>query len=143
MNRSILFRSLSALVLLGAIIGLGVFAYNAGMVRGLALNGQTPTGEVPGVPFQHYGMLYRMPFFGFPGFGFLGCLIPLFLLFLAFAALRGLFGFRRHGWHNMHYGPWGMPPKDQSGTPGRGVPSMFDEWHRRAHEQPAAPVDEK
>ena len=143
MVRSIVFRIVSALVLLGAVIGLGVFAYQAGMTHGLALTGQVSVGEAPEVPFQHYGLPYRMPFFGFPGFGLLSCLAPLFFLCLAFAALRGLFGFRRHGWHAMHYGPWGMHAKDQNGAPGRGVPPMFEEWHRRAHEQPEAKAEEK
>jgi hypothetical protein len=143
MNRSILFRIISGVVLLGVLIGLSIFAYNAGVTHGLATNIQASSGETPAVPYPYYGMPYRMHFFGFPGFGLLSCLIPLFFVFLAFAAMRGLFGFRRHGWYGMHHGPWGMYSKDQNGEPERGVPPMFAEWHRRAHEQPAAKEDEK
>jgi len=141
MTRHILFRVLSGLVLLGAIIAIGAFAYNAGIMHGQALNVQAPANGA--APYPGYGMYYRMPFFGFPWFGFLGCLIPLFFVFLAFAALRGLFGFRRHGWYGMHHGPWGMPPKDPSGKAEWGVPGMFAEWHRKAHEQAEAPKEEK
>jgi hypothetical protein len=135
MNRNILFRIISALILLGALIGLSIFAYNAGVSHGLAANIQTSTGETPAGPYPYYWMPYPMHFFGYPGFGFLGCLIPLFFIFLAFAALRGLFGFRRHSWHAMHHGTWGET--------GRDVPPMFSEWHRRMHEQPAGPAEEQ
>jgi hypothetical protein len=134
MNRSIVFRIIAGLVLLGALIGLSIFAYNAGVAHGMAANIQAPAGEAPAVSYPYYGMSYHMPYWGFPGFGFLYCLIPLFFVFLAFAALRGLFGFRRHGWHAMHHG---------YGEPGKDVPPMFAEWHRRAHEQPTGTVEEK
>ena len=143
MNRHILFRVLSGLVLLGVLIALGIFAYNAGIMHGQALNVQVPAGEAPAPAPYYYGMPYRMHFWGFPGFGFLGCLVPLFLIFLAFAALRGMFGFRRHGWYGMHHGPWGMHGKDPNWDPEKGVPGMFAEWHRRAHEQPEAPKEEQ
>jgi hypothetical protein len=133
MNRSIIFRIIAGLVLLGALVGLAIFAYNAGVAHGVAVNVQASTGESSAAPYPFYGMPYPMHFFGYPGYGFLSCLIPLFFVFLAFAALRGLFGFRRHGWHAMHYG---------YGEPGNDVPAMFSEWHRKAHDQPAGPADE-
>jgi hypothetical protein len=55
-------------------------------------------------PYFHHG-----PF----GFGFFGLLFPLLFIFLLFKLLGGAFG-RRHC--------------------GTGVPQMFEEWHRRAHE---------
>jgi hypothetical protein len=143
MNRSIAFRIISGLVLLVALVALGIFAYNAGVAHGLATNVQAPAGEAQAAPYGYYWMPYHMPYWGFPGFGFLYCLIPLFFIFLAFAALRGLFGFRRYGWHRMHYGPWGMYAKDKNGEPWREVPPMFAEWHRKAHEQPTETSEDK
>jgi hypothetical protein len=35
----------------------------------------------------------------------------------------------RHGWRHMHHGSWGEN--------GEGVPPMFNDWHRRAHEKPS------
>jgi hypothetical protein len=61
-------------------------------------------------------------------FGFFGFLFPLAFLFLAFAALRFLFGRRRWGWRRGWVG-------HEYGPGGTGVPPMFEEWHRRAHER--------
>jgi hypothetical protein len=141
MYRNIVFRFVLALVLIGAIIGLGIFAYNAGLAQGRLVNPQIPGGETAAVPLPYYAMPYWHPFFGYGGFGFLGCLIPLFLLFLVFIAFRGLlWGGRRwgHGWNRMHHGPWG------EGGWNKDVPPMFQEWHRQAHEgQPTESAGEK
>jgi hypothetical protein len=104
-------------------------AYQAGLARGLAESGQVgapgqagPPGQgEPGArPYPSYG-----PYYGHGpwGFGFFGFLFPLLFIFLIFALLRGLFW---RGWH-------GGPPGPQ-GYWGKGVPPMFEEWHRRAHE---------
>ncbi len=124
----ILFKMFLAVVLLAAIAGLGVFAYQAGLAQGVAQNAQlpAPAGGLPAPVYPYYpGMWYGHPFFGF---GFLSCLGPLFLLFLAFAALRGLLWHGHGGWGRMHHGPWGR--RDWQGE----VPPPVQEWHRKMHE---------
>ena len=134
MNRSIVFKIVMVLVLVAAILGLGAFAYKAGMTQGLALSAQAPAGEAVQPPLPYHPMVYGHPFYGF---GFLGCLVPLFLLFLVFFAFRGLlWGGPRH-WGHMHHGPWSR------GEPGESLPPMFAEWHRQAHAQPPSNVEEK
>src|SRR5512143_2076033 len=126
----ILWRVIVVLVVIGAIAGLGYYAYTAGVANGLAQQVATQGGQNQTQPVMPYPY-YWHPFFGFgPGFGFLGCLIPLFLLFLIFGSLRFLFwrgpwGMRRH-WH--HGGPWGWREGEE-----RPVPPFFEEWHKRAH----------
>ena len=137
MNKSIVFKILMVLVLVGANIGLGAFAYNAGVTQGVALSAQPPVGEAIQAPLPYYPMRYGHPFYGYGGFGFLGCLVPFFLIFLVFFALRGLFWGGPRRWGHMHHGPWGR------GEPDQGLPPMFDEWHRRAHAQPPSGVEEK
>jgi hypothetical protein len=136
MTKHIVFRILAGLVLLAAIAGIAFFAFNAGVVHGTALNVQAPAAvqpeKVPGAYPYGYGMPFHHPF-PFFGFGCFGLLIPLFLLFLAFAAMRHMIWGPRwgHHMHGMHHGPWG-----DKGPWDEGVPPMFAEWHRRAHETP-------
>jgi hypothetical protein len=129
----ILWRVLAAVVLIGAIIGIGVFAYNIGVGQGLAQKIPIPTGQPAQIPYFYYGHP-----FGF-GFGFLGCLVPLFLLFLVFGSMRALFWHGpMMGWRHMHGRRWGWhDPED------KGVPPFFEEWHRRAHGNPEEKPDEK
>lgn len=106
-------------VLLVLLVGAGVagIAYNAGVARGIAGSGQVAPPP-PGVaPYPYYGPYWHGPF----GFGFFGFLFPLLFFFLIFALLKGLFWGHRWGGY---YGRWGG-----------GVPPMFEEWHRRAHEE--------
>ena len=108
-------------------------AYYAGLERGQATSAQVPAGERVQAPLPYYAMPYGLPFFGL-GFGPFACLIPFFLICLAFAALRGLMWSGRRGWGgHMRHGPWG--------TPGS-LPPMFEEWHRRMHEQKGTAEDE-
>ena len=137
MNKSIVFRIILALVLVAAILGLGAYAYKAGMAQGLALSAQSATGEAGQTQVPYYPMVYGHPFHMFGGLGFLGCLVPLFLLFLALFAMRGLFWGGPRYWGHMHHGPWGR------GEPGQGPPSMFTEWHQQAHAQPPSSAEEK
>jgi hypothetical protein len=130
MNRITLFRIFTALVLVGAMLALGIFAYQAGLARGMAAELPAPENGQVMPYYPYFGLPYRYPLFG--GFGFLGCLIPLFFFFLFFAALRALFW--RGRWGMRHWGARGWDP-DQ---PGQNVPPMFAEWHRRAHETPGA-----
>ena len=136
MNGRIIFRVLLALVLLAGVAAVGVYAYNAGVARGLAENvalAQPGEGGVPVVPYAYgYGAPYffHRPFFGF-GFGPLGCLFPLLALLLFFGLFKGLL------WR----GPWGGGRGWRHfGTGEKGLPPMFEEWHRRAHgEAPSEP----
>jgi hypothetical protein len=132
MNRSIIFRIIMALVLLGALAAIGVFAYNAGVAQGMSASLPAPasgSGTAP-MPYPYYGYWHPYPFFGF---GCFGLLVPLFLLFLVFAAFRGLFWHGPRHWRRMHAGPWGTP---RSAAHGSEVPPMVAEWHRRMYEQP-------
>jgi hypothetical protein len=143
MNRRVVLGIVVTLLAVGALAAVGVYAYNWGLAQGAMQNAQivvpganpgegvAPVYPFYGAPFYHYG-----PGFGRWGMGFgpLGCLVPILGFLLLFLLLRGLFGgwgggWRRHGWGGpQHFGPGE-----------RGVPPMFEEWHRRAHEggQPA------
>jgi len=133
MIKHIVFRILAGFVLLAAIVGIAVFAFNAGMARGAVLN---IPNSAEGGPVILYGMPYWRPFFGV-GFGFFGVLIPLFLLFMAFGAARRMVWGPRWGWHRMQ--------ADRCAEKYQGsefVPPMFAEWHRRAHGAPENPAEE-
>ena len=133
MNGRIVLRVLFVLVMLAVVAGVGFYAYNIGVAQGLAGSAGLTAPMAPGVtPHLYYGR----PFFGPFGFGFGGCLFPLLFAFLALILLRGLF-WRGH-WAHGHHGHWGQ-----------GVPPMFEEWHRKAHEpqppqstQSAQPTDQ-
>lgn len=138
MNDKVGFRILAAVVLIAAIAGIAFFAFRAGVAQGSPVTIEAPSGgpsTSPGsalpAPYPYYGYGYGMRFhhpFGF-GFGCFGPLLILLLLFLALRSFRFLFWGPRWGWG--HHGPW------RHGWGERGVPPMFDEWHKRAHgEQP-------
>src|SRR5512142_2266600 len=131
MAGKIVLRIVAALVLIAAVAGIAFFAFNAGVATHVQLpanaNGQTP------YPYYGWGFWHPFPFFGF---GCFGPLIALFLLFLALRAMSFVFWGPRwgHGGH-MHRG-W-RHGWDEEG----GVPSMFREWHDRAHGQPTQQQD--
>lgn len=109
---------LLVLVLIAGGYGLASQSYRAGYAEGLTQGGSpsAPSEPGPGVrPYPMYGYRYHGPgpFFGF------GLLWMVLIIFLLVALFRGLFW--RHGWHY--------------GLEGGGVPSRFEEWHRRAHER--------
>jgi hypothetical protein len=117
MNPRIVLRVLSVLVVIAAIAGIGVYAYNLGVAQGLAESGKLAAPPAGIAPHSYYGG----PFFFRPfGFGLAGCIFPLLLAFLTLALLRGLFWHKHWGGHHGHWG--------------KGVPPMFEEWHRRTHE---------
>jgi hypothetical protein len=125
---NIAFRLLAGLVLLAAIVGLGYFAYNAGVAQGAVASAPASAGAPNGQPVPNFG--YGAPFwhpYPFFGFGCLGLLLPLFLLFLAFNAFRWMLWGPRWGWRHMHHGHWMGDGTSQ------GVPPMFAAWHSRAH----------
>ncbi len=131
MNGRIVLRVLFVLVVLAGVAGVGIYAYNLGVAQGLA-GSASPAAPAPGLaPYLYYG---RPFFFGPFGFGFAGCLFPLLFIFLGLILLRGLFWHGRWG-----HGYWGHGPH---GRWEQGVPPMFEEWHRKAHEpQPTQPAD--
>jgi hypothetical protein len=133
-RRVILGILLAALLVAGG-VGIGLTAYNYGVARGLVDSGRVAVegGRFVGPHF------YGAPFFGRPfgfGFGFLGCLIPVLFFFLLFGLFRFIF-WRPWGWG--HRGHWGGPWMHGEG---KGVPPMFEEWHKRAHGEQAAPPPE-
>ncbi len=120
MNGRFWLSILLVLVLIGLLAGIGGYAYNIGVAQGLAQSGrlETPGQGVAPYPYPYWGPFFFRPF----GFGLFGFLVPLVLLFVFFGVIRAIFGRGRWGWYG-HRGDWGQ-----------GVPPMFEEWHRRAHE---------
>ena len=112
-----------ALLLIAAIAAVASYTYHLGVAQGIVESGRLvgPNGA-PVVAF------WPRPW-GF-GFGFIPFFPLLFLLFWIFAA-RALFW--RARWHRGYGSGWGS----------RGVPPMFEEWHRRLHEQQPPPTSTK
>jgi hypothetical protein len=130
-GNNVALRILSAFLLIAAIAGIGFFAFRAGVAQGSPVTIQAPSGQTVPAPYPYYG--WGIPFhpWGFGlGFGCFGPLLVLFLFFIALRAFRFLFWGPRWGWGHHHYGPWGRHWEN-------GVPPMFDEWHKRAHGEPA------
>ena len=107
-------------VLVAAAVGFA--AYNVGVSHGVALTPPVASGALPGVttpggaPVVIYPYGWHRPW----GFGF-GFVFPFFFFALWFLAVRALFW--RGSWRRWH------------DTGPHEIPSRFDEWHRRAHEQ--------
>jgi hypothetical protein len=131
-----IFRLIAVLLLIGIAVAGGYMAYRAGVAQGIvqapdvakAISQAAQNGQpVPAVPVYGYRYPYGWGFphpFGFFPFGICGSIL---LIFLFFGLLR--FVFRPWGWrHHGYRGPWGKWEG--------GVPPMFDEWHKRAHEAP-------
>jgi hypothetical protein len=133
MTRSITFKVIMALVLVGALVGLGYYAYQLGFANGATQENQVESGSASAPVYPYYGMHFFHPFMGF---GFLGCLVPLGLLFLFFCAMRGLFWHGPRRWGGMHHGPWG---RSGTGHPdwSDGFPPVAEEWHRKMHDKQA------
>jgi len=123
MRGRFLFGSVIGLLMLALFVGAGVYVYDLGVARGLMQGAQSvaaaPGAAAPAVPVVPYWAYYPRPW----GFGFFPFFPLLFILF-AFIALRGLFWRRRWYGRGCGYGRYG-----------------YDEWHRRGHEQPPAPVN--
>ena len=116
-----------------AVVGIGVAAFNAGVHEGisrqLARGGDDQVVRVVG-----HGWGYGRGF-GFP-FGLI--LFPLFVVGLVLL-VRGAFWRGRWGGPGWGYGPGGPGGYGPPGPWGQGGPAMFDEWHRRLHEQSPTP----
>jgi hypothetical protein len=108
---------LLVLVIVAGAIGLGTYAYNAGVAQGLAQSGRiaAPDG---GAVVPYYAPYYHQPF----GFGFGGFLFSCFFLLLIIGLVRAIFGRRHWGMHGRR-GPWNGD-----------FPPMAAEWHRKMHE---------
>jgi hypothetical protein len=154
MKGHIVFRLVTAFVLLlvlaAGAAGLGLYAYNAGVARGLADSGKLVLPQVGAAPYA-VGPFFHYGFFG-PGMGLLNCLLLFLGLGFIFALVRGLMFviFGRWHWRDADgpngpgfrpwHGPWGHGPW------GRGYPPFFEDWHRQAHgqgkpqEPPAGPA---
>jgi hypothetical protein len=128
-------KTILVLVIIGAIVGLGFYAYQLGVTQSAAQSAAISSGQAAAPVVPYYGMWYWPPFYGF---GFLACLVPLFLLFLIFVAFRGLFWHGRPGWRRWHYGRWGYPQNGEKPDWKEGVPPMVAEWHRKLHEEEKA-----
>lgn len=142
----IIARIVVPLIIIGLIFGAGAFVFKAGMAHGVsqapavatAISQAAENGQPP-----MYG--YGRPYYGYGHhFGFFplgGLCFGIFIFFLFFGFLKMIF-FRRmmhaRGWH----GHRGSCDRKEGG-----VPPMFHEWHKRAHEAPAAdgekPADDK
>jgi hypothetical protein len=133
MTRNIVFRIISALILVAAIAGIGAFAFRAGFAQGAAADVQLPAGEGGTLSYPYYG--YSWYPFVFSGFGFFSLLFGLFLFFIALGALRRLIWGPRFGWHHMPHRSWGRYMASKPWDEGD-VPPIFAEWHNRAHQPP-------
>ncbi|MCQ3937776.1 MAG: hypothetical protein DPW18_12110 [Chloroflexi bacterium] len=132
-------RTIGVLILLSLIGGAGFMAYKAGVAQGIAqapevavaIEKSAENGQVaPVAPVYGYG--YPHPYgFGHPYiFNPFGAIcLSIFFLFLFLGFMKMMF-FRRMRHGGERHGHWG---KGWEGS----VPSMFDEWHKRAHEAPA------
>ena len=141
----IAFRIFVSFLVVGLILGAGAFAYKAGVANGVsqapavatAVSQAAENGYGAPIPLMMYG--YGHPYrhhFGFSPIG--GICFGIFFLFLFFGFIKMMFFSKmmRHGGHHGHHGPWSKHWKD-------GAPSMFNEWHKRAHENPTADGGEK
>jgi hypothetical protein len=113
------FRILVGASVIALPAAVAAYSYNVGVARGIAEGTRilaAPAGAAP------VAAVWPRPW-GF-GVGF----VPVFpLFFILFWVLAfGRVGWRR-GWGRRGYGD-------------RGVPSAFEEWHRRAHRHAAAPA---
>ena len=140
--RHIIFRLLAALVLIAAVAGIGVLAYNAGVAHQTAISAQAPAAQTGSPSYPVYPLWWPFPFFGF---GFFGLLALFFLVSIAFGAFRMMLFGPRFGWHRRwrSYGSWGERGTSEDFT----IPPMMAEMHRRMHaadsEKPADQATQK
>ena len=118
-DRSAVSRWVPALFALFLATVVGFWAYNLGLHQGLAQQLPPPPAGV--IPWAYYRPWGFGPFFPL-----------LFLAFWFFVIRFAIFGGRpwRRGW-DRYYDGWP-----------HGVPPMFDEWHRRAHERDKQPTEQ-
>ena len=154
MNWGLFTRVLLGIVLVVGVIALGTSIYQAGFTAGVATEGTVAVAPVAAPVYAGYGWGVH---WGFPFFGFFGFLLFLVLLF---GLLRLIFWGGRGRGRGYGYGPgpgWGHGGRDQDrgagptttgGRSGDGGSaswegrshSVFDEWHRQAHDPNARPA---
>ncbi len=127
--RNITLRILALLVLVAAVAGIGVLAYNAGVAHQAAITTVAPSGQTASPAYPVYPFWWPFPFLGY---GFFGLLAAFFLFWIGFAALRFLFWGPRWGWRRWHrgYGYWGERREGEEPP----IPPMMADLHRRMHE---------
>ena len=126
MNGRVILSVLLVLGLMAALMGFGVFIYNAGVAQGAATSSSveatTPPRPVYAYPYPYH---YYGPWF-FP-FGLFGVLVPLaFIFFIGLGMMRAIWWRGRWGHHRGWYG---------QGNGDEAVPPRVAEWHRKLHEQ--------
>lgn len=128
MNGRFVLGVLLALVLVSGAIGVGVYAYNAGVAQGMIASGKIVVPSTDVAPAPYYGGPFFYRSYGFHAFGLLGCLVPLLFFFLFFGLLRAFIWRGRWGWSGMHHRHWDKET----------IPPMVEEWHRKMHEPKTA-----
>ena len=145
------FRLIGVVLLLGLIAAGSFMAFKAGEARGItqapavatAISKAAESGQATPIPPMMYGYRHPNPYgYGY-GFGYRHHFNPfgaicfsLIFLFFFFGFIKMIFFRRmRHGGHHKH-GPWSKGWEN-------GAPSMFNEWHKRAHNEGGeTPADE-
>jgi len=116
MENRMVFRFMVGLLLVLAMVGIGYYAYSAGVAHGIAESAHASAAGAPLMGWPRWGYGY--------GFGFFPFFPVFFFVLLWIVLLRGLF------WRGRHWGGGGCGRRF-----GDGVPPQFEEWHRRAHGQ--------
>ena len=120
MNGRIVWRVLLALVLIAGVVGVGIYAYNVGVAQGLAASDKLVAPPVGAASYPYLPFFHHRPF----SYGLFGCLFPLLFGLFVIVLLRSILWRGPMGWRHMgHHGPWD-----------KGMPPMFEEWHRKMHE---------
>jgi hypothetical protein len=123
-------RIIFGLILIGALVALGVYVYNAGVAQGIASGTQLQVPEGGAQPAPYYYPHFYRPF----GFGFLWFLGPLFFLFLILGLMRAVFfGGRRRHHYGFGHGPWKWSGSKEEWKDG--IPPRVAEWHRKLHSE--------
>ena len=123
MNYRLIRLLVAAVLLIAAVAAIGSYTYQLGRARGIVESGRiaAPSGAPVALAYWPRPWGY--------GFGFFPVFPLLFFLFFWVFVMRALFWSGR--WHRGYRGGWGS----------HGVPPMFEEWHRRAHDQqPPSPT---
>ena len=112
-NKTVLWVAI-VLLAIATMVGVGYYAYNAGVAHTIVESGRAAAGGAPPVAVW--------PRWGF-GFGFFPFFPVFFFILVWVVLLRGLLWRGRRWGGGCGYGY------------GSGVPPQFEEWHRRAHGQ--------
>lgn len=133
MNRNLLFRIFLGIVVVAVLVGAGFALFSAGAAYGLAQSGvwaeRMGPGMMPrGMPMPWWAGPHLSWGWGFRPFGWGLGLLGLLLQILLIAGLVWLVGRLFFGWGRRDNGDWEQRSRQ-----------MFEEWHKRAHEQGNTP----